>query len=117
MPDPVQIRGSTVSFSFTFRDAAGAIVDADSATLTLVYPGSDLMQRQSVVLSDTDDVWSGTWDSSVARPSWIDYHAHALDGSVEYVIDGRFKLRGNAAGLQHDTLPVSQPSQYDYGAE
>ena len=104
MPDPVQIRGSTVSFSFTFRDAAGDVVDADSATLTLVYPGLKEWQKASVALTDTDDVWTGTWDSAVTRPAWVEYHAHALDGSTEHAIDGRFKVSGNRAAMQHDKL-------------
>lgn len=112
-------RGNSVYFAFEFLTQDCAVADVDSATLTLVYPGSTEYQKEVLALTEDegDGFWKVTWDSGKSRPGWVDYHAHAISGSNQLTEDGRFKVSANKASMQHDVLPVSQPSLYDYGAE
>lgn len=99
-------RGNTVFFSFAFEDVAGETAEVDTATLTLVYPGLETYQVETLNLTqdDSDDLWKVTWNSSKARAGWVDYHAHALSGDNELTEDGKFKISANRASMQHDKL-------------
>lgn len=112
-------RGNIVYFAFDFLDQNGDVADVDSATMTLVYPGLTEYQKEVLTLAQDEDdsMWKITWGSAKTRPAWVEYHAHAISSSDEFVRNGRFKVSGNMASMQHDKLPASQPSQYDYGAE
>lgn len=104
----VVTRGNTVSLSFTFKDANGDAANVASASVQLVFPGRDNLQAENITLTENSGAWEATWDSSVSRGGWIEFHAHAIasgNPSTSYVEDGRFKLIGNRAGLQHDVLP------------
>jgi hypothetical protein len=99
-------RGNTVNFAFSFLDSAGAVVEVDSATVTLVYPGLTTYQKETLTLveDEDDDMWKVTWNSDLTRPAWVEFHAHAISGSTELTEDGRFKVSGNRASMQHDKL-------------
>jgi hypothetical protein len=103
---PVITRGSTVFFALNFPDENGDVVSVDSATLTLVYPGLHEWQKETLTLvfDEDDDLWKITWDSAASRPAWVEYHAHAISDAIEYVRDGRIKVSGNRASMQHDKL-------------
>lgn len=108
-------RGATVALGpFTFTDAAGATVDCTSAELQLTYPGNVGFETEAATITEAvGHTWSGTWDSSKARPGWVTYHAHGVASSTDYVVDGRFRLVGNIAGLDHDRIPTNG-RQSDY---
>jgi hypothetical protein len=107
-------RGNTVFLDFTFYDEDGVIAVVGSAEVQLTYPDANGWETEVVTLTNDSNVWSATWDSTAARPGWVSYHAHSVSGSFEYAQDGRFRLSGNHAGLDHDTLPTAG-TQSDYG--
>jgi hypothetical protein len=103
----VIMRGNTVDFAFTFLDVNGDAAEADSATVTLTYPGLCDWQKEvlTLTLDEDDGMWKASWDSSKSRPAWVEYHAHAIASPNELIKEGRFKVRGNRSGMQHDRLP------------
>lgn len=109
-------RGSTVYFRFTFYDENGDVAVVQSADLQLTYPGDIAYETETIALQVSDGVWTGQWRSTATRPAWVEYHVHAEAGSgtVHYTEDGRFKVRGNRAGMDHDALPRGTASS-DYG--
>lgn len=130
MTQRVVTRGSTVTFSFTFYDANDELATVTSATLQLTYPGLDDFVTETLTLTEgEDDAWAVEWDSSKSRPGWCEYHAHAMAQGIEdeaaLTEDGRIRLTGNRAGLDHDALPTATTastsaqgytSGTDYGA-
>jgi hypothetical protein len=109
-------RGSKVYFSFTFYDENGDEAVVTSADLQLTYAGDSAYETETIALIVSDGEWHGEWDSTAARPGWVEYHAHAVagGGSAHFATDGRFKLTGNRAGMDHDRLPNGRASS-DYG--
>jgi hypothetical protein len=106
MASSIVTRGSRVYFTFTFLDENEDAATVTSATLQLTWPGRDAYETTELTLSKTDDEWKAEWDSAPSRPGWVEYHAHALSGlDAQFTRDGRFRLRGNRANLDHDTLP------------
>lgn len=113
----VIVRGSTVYFSFEFIDENDDVAVCDSATLQLTWPGRDGYETETLTLTESDGAWLVEWDSAKSRPGWVQYHAHALAGAgtAQFARDGRFRLRGNRAGLDHDALPGGgEISDYEF---
>lgn len=106
-------RGNTVFLAFTFRDEDDAVATLTSAVVQLTYPGNVGYETAAVTLTNDANVWSGTWDSSAARAGWVEYHAHGYAAGGNYAQDGRFRLMGNKASLDHDRIPTSG-RQSDY---
>lgn len=101
-------RGNTSFFSFVFYDEDGAVAIVGSADVQITYPGADDFVTETVALTSVDTAWETNWDSSKARPGWVEYHAHGYaDGGISYGEDGRFYTRGNRANLDHTALPTS----------
>ncbi len=101
-------RGNTITFEFEFEDDEGNTANVTSATLQLTYPGQNDFVTEVLTLTEGDnDVWAVTWDSSKSRAGWAEYHAHAIAGVFQYTEDGRFRLTGNRANMDHDALPAS----------
>jgi hypothetical protein len=101
-------RGNTAFFTFTFYDEDDEVAIVTSAELELTYPGADDFVTETLSLTNAGTEWKAEWDTSKARPGWVDYHAHGYAaGGVNYGEDGRFKTRGNRANLDHDALPTS----------
>lgn len=101
-------RGNTVALSFTFKDANGDAANVASASVQLVYRGREAPQTENITLSESAGAWEADWDSSRARGSWVEFHAHAVSSgspATDYAEDGRFRLTSNRANLQHDELP------------
>jgi hypothetical protein len=109
-------RGNTVYFAFTFYDENGDAANVDSAEMQITYPAGWGYETETVPLAQSGDEWTATWLSSRARPGWIEWHAHAQAAQYHLVHDGRFRLSGNKAGLDHDRLPAGQPGVGDYSA-
>lgn len=100
-------RGNTVFFTFTFLDQNGNVATCQSAALQLTYPGRSDYVTELITLQASGSTWTGQWTSANARSGWVQYHAHALSSGTQFAEDGRFKLNGNRAGLDHDALPTS----------
>lgn len=99
-------RGSTVTLSFVFFDENNDEAAVQSAQLELTYRQYDEYATQLLTLvNTTGNVWAVEWDSKKASPGWVDYHAHGVGLTSDFTEDGRFKLKGNRANLQHDRLP------------
>ncbi len=124
MAKRVVTRGNTTFFTFPFYDEDDVLAILSSATVTLTYPGAIDFETETITLTNSDNTWVGEWDSSKSRPGWVEYHAHGLASGVSYDQDGRFRLTGNRANLDHDALPNSgtasssamgAPAALDYG--
>lgn len=100
-------RGNTVFFTFTFYDENGSVAVCQTAALQLTYPGRSDYVTEEIDLSASGSTWTGEWDSSNAGPGWVQYHAHAYASGTQFAEEGRFRVRGNRASLDHDHLPVS----------
>lgn len=111
----IRSRANTFKLAFAFLDENGDPASVASATCQLVWEGLDDYGTIALALLENaeDQTWDAAWDSSVARPGWVDYHAHAIGSSGDsYTEDGRWKIAGNKASLQHDKLPKTA-SNYD----
>jgi hypothetical protein len=85
----------------------------NSAELELTYRRHDEYATETLTLANlSGNAWSTTWDCTKSSPGWVDYHAHGVGASSDFSEDGRFKLRGNRAGLQHDKLPNITTNDY-----
>jgi hypothetical protein len=101
-------RGNTAFFTFTFYDEDGEIAIVTSAKMQLTYAGASDFVTEVIDLTNSGTEWRTEWDTSKARPGWVNYHAHGYAaGGVNYGEDGRFRLKGNAANVDHDALPAS----------
>jgi len=108
MAKRIVTRGNTVFFTFTFYDEDGAVAIVASADVQLTYPGGTDFVTETLALQSSGNTWIGEWDSSKARPGWLEYHAHGYAaGGISYGDDGRLRLTGNRANLDHDALPTS----------
>lgn len=106
-------RGNTVFFSFTFYDEDGEIAVCTSADLQVTYPANTGYETEVIELINASNVWSGEWDSSVARGgTWVEYHVHGYATLGNYVQDGKFRLRGNAANIDHDEFETIGTHSY-----
>lgn len=106
-------RGNTVHFTFSFLSEDDEPAVVISAVVQITYPGRDAYETETVELEQSGATWVGEWESTAARPCWVEYHAHAKTESNEFTLDGRFRLRGNRANLDHDALPRGSSSS-DY---
>jgi hypothetical protein len=98
-------RGNTAFFTFTFYDENGDVAVCQSAELQLTYMGRTDYVTEKVTLSSSDNNWLGQWVSANAKAGWVQYHAHAYSSGTEFAEDGRFRVTGNRASLDHDPLP------------
>lgn len=95
-------RDSTIKLKFNFKDAAGAVVNPDAASVSLSYlphGGGDLTIA-TYSLAQTGDDWLYEWDSSVAAPCVIAVHAQTDDGPPTSSIDAEFRLKANRANRE-----------------
>ena len=99
-------RGTNVNFSTEFLDEDGDPVDTATATLIIMYPdtgwpmnGATLTKEAVTLTEQTDNTWTGTWDSRVSQPGVIQWHAYTADSDMASE-DGFFRLRGNMANLE-----------------
>jgi hypothetical protein len=114
MASSIVTRGSRVYFTFVFLDENEDVATVTSAKLQLTFAGREAYETTELTLTETDGEWKAEWESTPARPGWVEYHAHALSGlDAEMTRDGRFRLRGNRANLDHDALPRGSSSS-DY---
>lgn len=110
------VRRSLIKFSSTFQlqdddsndDATAPDNDADdaqplNATCQLSYKNS---LKQAVITSfglvkDSNNVWSGTWDSTDAAPGRIEWVIFSTGGVVA-AAEGSFQLFANDANMGGD---------------
>ena len=96
------VRDSTVRLKFTFHDAEGAVVEPDTASVTLSYMPQSSTESTFVTydLTQSGDDWIYEWDSSVASAGVIHVHAQTEDGQPVSSIDGEFRLKANRANRE-----------------
>lgn len=95
----VIVRGNTVEFSATFYDASGAVFTPATAVTYVTYDVAGVATTDTVTLTASGDVWTGTWDSSVADAGTVYWHTQS-SGSPSGADDGSFTLSANAANPQ-----------------
>ncbi len=118
MAKRVITRGTTVFLNLTFYDEKSDVAIVSSAQVQFTYMGNVDFETVTVDMTPAGiGGWKTEWDSSKARPGWIDYHAHAYaSGGVEYAQDGRFRITGSRASLDHDPMPpTGRPSSSAMG--
>lgn len=102
-------RGNTIFFDFTFYDEEDNLLsDITEAEVQLTYPGDWTWETETIVLTQSaPTVWSGSWDSTRARPGWVEYHTHGVNAlSESFGEDGRWRLPANRANLDYSRLPT-----------
>jgi hypothetical protein len=100
-------RGTTVDFSTTFYDAAGAVAQPDTATLTISYPPdgwpvSGASRKKAEIDMDYDSdtgKWTAEWSTAVSGPGIVYYHMRSSDPDLTSE-DGRFEVIANFANLE-----------------
>ncbi len=114
MAKRVVTRGDTTYFSFVFYDENDNVAVIDTAVLQITYPGNNDYVTELLDLVGDNDTWMVNWNSANSRPGWVEYHAHAYTAdSIEYDQDGRFRLTGNRANLDHELMPTSATASQD----
>jgi hypothetical protein len=88
-------RGNPVRIRKTFYDLDDEVVNPASATLYVCYPLNGASETELVVMEQSGDVWSGTWQSSVSDPGRVRWSIRSVD--PEFAEDGVIRLVGNAA--------------------
>jgi hypothetical protein len=90
-------RDQAIAVSARFYDTSANTVTPSSATLTLSYVSAIDCRRAHTDydLTSNGNVWSYTWDSSIAKEGPISGHVETGDGS--YAADFDFRLLKNPA--------------------
>lgn len=93
-------RGSTITFSASFVNAAGEAVEPDQAVLTISYKDlTGTRVRDSVYLAQDDSIWVYDWDSFVASHGMVRWSINATFDDKHVADDGEFGLYANAANI------------------
>jgi hypothetical protein len=90
-------RGNEISFEVTFLDINRQPMAPPSANLYVSYKDGGVRTTATIpMVSAGSGVFTATWDSSVADPGIIEWHARAagVDPAAE---DGSFQLIANNA--------------------
>ena len=89
------IRGNSIQFTATFRDANNDIVTPSVPTLTLHYKSNNAYINSTAnMVSGASNTWSATWDSSNADVGIVQWHITGGSG-VSIAEDGEFRIMGN----------------------
>jgi hypothetical protein len=94
-------RGNEIEFSVSFLNRDDVPLSPASATVTVNYvaPNGERADEIINLAAQPGDVWSGVWDSQIARPARTYYTVRSVNpDSAE---DGYFVLAANLANL-HD---------------
>lgn len=100
------IRGNTVLFSETFKNAAGVSVTPQSAELHLSFRNisGGTGSADLSMANDGDGNWQAAWDSSVAKAGTVWWSLLVTSG-LQLSRDGKFTLRANRANTPTDDYP------------
>lgn len=92
------IRKNALLISGTFTAADGSGDVPTNAEVVIVYPTLAGRQTATIEMSldTTTNIWSASWDSSVAIAGRVDWMAHCW-GGVTAAAEGSFDLRANLA--------------------
>ena len=97
-------RGTTITWTTTFYDQNGNVVQPDAATISLV--SSDETINTSVSMASPaagQTAWTGSWDSRGApapRTIYWSIHSGQPNDPIPVVVeDGQFTLTANPANL------------------
>jgi hypothetical protein len=98
-------RGTTVYFTTTFFNQAGAIVQPDSATINIVFPAPDGSTTTALVVmtapTSPATAWTAQWDSRGAGVGAVSCSVHTGTDDPPPVAaeDFTFTLTANPANL------------------
>lgn len=90
------VRGTTLKFSATFTDEAGASMTPVTATLRLAYYISGTITTTSLAMTIAGSTATKTWDSGAADAGDVDWFVIAT-GTSEPAAEGTFELTANDA--------------------
>jgi hypothetical protein len=90
-------RDQAIAFAVTFYDTSGNVDNPASANLTLSYAplNGDCAVHTQYDLTQVDDVWSYTWDSSGSERGAV--FGHVVSDGNTYAIDFNFRLTASKA--------------------
>lgn len=92
----IAVRGSTVTFTATFKDDTGAIVNPASANLYVSYRVNKVPTTATIALTQTGNTWKASWESSVADGGRADWHIRSA-GTNKAAMEGSLNLKINLA--------------------
>lgn len=93
-------RGTTVSFTTTFYDVNGNVVQPAAATINITYPttaGGSATFPLAMTGPTGNGTWTAQWDSRGAGIGAVEWSVHSDPGPPFGVEDGYFVLTGNLA--------------------
>lgn len=96
------VRGATLAWSTSFRNADDEIEQPAGAKLVVNYPvnGSTvLLSIDMTPPTDPDGNWTVEWDSRGANPGTVYWSIYSTPGPAFAVEDGAFILTANPANL------------------
>jgi hypothetical protein len=88
-------RGNPVRVRKTFYDLDDEVVNPTSATLYVRYPIDGGWDVEEIVMEQSGDVWSGTWQSAVSDVGRVRWSVRSVDPA--FAEDGMIRLVGNSA--------------------
>lgn len=89
------VRGSTVTFSATFTDEAGAPAAPASASVAIRYvDNSGNAATENVAMTGSGATWSAAWNTAPARPGTV-YWTITADGTKDVATEGYFTITAN----------------------
>ena len=91
-------RDSSVPVAVTFYDVTGTVTNPSSATLTLSYLQNSCRTHTDYALTQSGDVWSYTWDSTVANSGPV--YGHIASSAPIQSTDFEFRLISNRANRE-----------------
>lgn len=93
-------RDQAITVSVTFYDSTGNVVTPAAATLTLSYVtlSEGCRTATSYTLVKSGNVWSYTWDSSIAQRGPV--FGHIATSDKAYAVDFQFRLFANLSNRE-----------------
>lgn len=91
------VRGNIVQFTATPIDVNGNVVTPASMTVDIQYLVNGVYTTATVTMTDTANVWAGTWDSSVANAGLVFWSMRSVTPSSQ--ADGQIMLTANIANI------------------
>lgn len=96
------IRGTVITFTATFADAAGVEVTPSSATMHLNYMNEGVRVDEDLDMEmNTDGQWVTSWDSFMADAGRVYWHTRS--DNPRSAQDGYFELVANLANPDTET--------------
>lgn len=93
------VRGNTVEFTAQFYAPDGTTITPASANVVIAYNHATVPTVDTVAMTDSLNVWSASWDSSVADAGTVYWHVQS-SGPPAAAGDGSFTISANLANVE-----------------